>query len=388
MASPSASVAPVRRSLSHSPALDGVRGCAVVAVLGFHLGFLSGGYDGVTVFFALSGFLISVLLLQERDEFGSVDFRAFYIRRALRLLPALVAVLAVDTAFVLATRSGYDRKAGLAAIAFTLFYSANWATVARVLPFRELSHTWSLAIEEQFYLIWPWLLIALVRRNWRKRTLALIVAGAAIFFSFERCWLIYAGAPEHRVYYGLDTRADALLFGAAAAFAFKYGSFGVFGRRILGSLAVAAAALLGLHLFGGIVASVHSSSLSSIASYSAVGMLSAVLILGLAAAPEHFHLLSIVLAWRPIRYLGKISYGLYLWHYVLFGIMDYWQILVRNPLARFVIAVLVSAASYQALEKPWLRVKDRFSYRARDLSTQTFGVDRSSSAYMLEGQRR
>ena len=151
--------------LGYRPALDGLRGIAILAVLAFHSRafFLEGGFIGVDLFFVLSGFLITVLLVQEKAKHGRIDFKAFYIRRALRLLPAMLGLL---TALWVATLVLGDRFATDAALmgkvmAVTLAYVPNWVLAFDLGAWPSaLTHVWSLAIEEQFYLLWPALLVA------------------------------------------------------------------------------------------------------------------------------------------------------------------------------------------------------------------------------------
>ena len=156
-----------RGRMQHQPALDGLRGAAVAGVLLFHAGHLRGGYLGVDVFFVLSGFLITSLLLAEGARTGTVALGAFWARRARRLLPALLAVLAFVAVYSLVVASAAERTTirgdGLA----TLGYFANWRAIFSGTDYwalfrspSPLEHTWSLAIEEQFYLVWPLLLVA------------------------------------------------------------------------------------------------------------------------------------------------------------------------------------------------------------------------------------
>src|SRR5262245_51790762 len=149
-------------AFGYHPALDGLRGVAILAVMIYHSGLGRGGYLGVDVFFALSGFLITTLLCDEYAATGTIAFRKFYARRALRLLPALVVFVAVWLAVLYATLEprfwAFVTGFGLA----VLFYVANWVGIW-VLPLGVFGHTWSLAIEEQFYVLWPLVILAVVR---------------------------------------------------------------------------------------------------------------------------------------------------------------------------------------------------------------------------------
>jgi len=212
-----------------APGLDGVRALAVLAVVGFHEGVseLSGGFLGVDVFFVLSGFLITDLLVNMYDRLGRLDLKDFWFRRARRLLPALALMLIVVTAAatVIEPAQGASlREALLAAVTYT----SNWYQIlhhvsyfASLGLFREpppLDHLWSLAIEEQFYLIWPlvlWLLIfKLNGRRARVMATSILAAASALAMALE-----YSPGHPSLVYYGTDTHASALLIGAALALA-------------------------------------------------------------------------------------------------------------------------------------------------------------------------
>src|SRR5882672_8926270 len=148
--------------LGYRPSLDGVRAIAILAVLACHCEWLQSGYLGVDVFFALSGFLITSLLLEEYTATGTITLRWFYARRALRLLPALLGLLVVGTSVILFTVPAEYGPLALHEAAAVLFYVANWAWLIG-LPLGLYGHTWSLAIEEQFYMLWPLALLGLLR---------------------------------------------------------------------------------------------------------------------------------------------------------------------------------------------------------------------------------
>src|SRR3954449_10507032 len=209
---------------SHIAALDGLRGLAVIAVLFFHAGRMRGGFLGVDLFFALSGFLITSLLLAEVDRRGRVGLVAFWGRRFRRLLPAVLLLLVAVTVIVTLVASIPERAATLEDGPWAQFYLANWHAIAGhrdywasfELP-RMFGHLWSLAIEEQFYVVWPVIvgLIAWRAKNVHRAVLVFCIVAS----SLSLLWMIalFNPADPTRVYIGTDTRASSLLLGALFA---------------------------------------------------------------------------------------------------------------------------------------------------------------------------
>jgi peptidoglycan/LPS O-acetylase OafA/YrhL len=352
--------------------LDGIRGIGVLLVVAAHsMPFLGGGVLGVDVFFVLSGYLITHLLLTERARTGGVDFRAFYVRRALRLGPALLVVLALvgvlavfyvpGSAIVL---HGTRRvrvptvSVGIATLA-TLTYSANWVE-SLVGPLGYLSHTWSLAVEEQFYLFWPISLLVLSRRRRSPlaAVLALVMLAAAV-----RIACTVAGAPGVGNY--TSSRTDQLLLGALVALLAR-GDHGWFEKWTQESR-------FGAVGLGGIVVAVVACSwaqhLGNIAllygGYTVVGLLAAMVVAhARTGAPT---LVNRALAWRPLSAVGLVSYGLYLYHVPVFLFVRHldWPLMVRVPL-EYAAAGLATALSWRFIERPALRLKDRMFARIDD----------------------
>ena len=221
----------------HLPALNGLRGVAVLGVVAYHLqlGWASGGYLGVDLFFVLSGFLITSLLLEEWVASGRINLAAFWGRRAKRLLPALFLVVAALALYLILNAifggpgaNGLVDLSGLRGDAiWTLLYANNWHLIyAHQSYFAEFStpsplqHTWSLAIEEQFYLVWPLVLLLLlrfVRRGWRTAGVVLTVS-LGLLSSILMAVLFQPGVDPSRIYYGTDTRLFDLMAGATLAF--------------------------------------------------------------------------------------------------------------------------------------------------------------------------
>ncbi len=322
---------------AHVPALDGLRGAAVAAVVAFHLGYLDGGYLGVDLFFTLSGFLITRLLIAEHQSTGGIALGAFLGRRARRLMPALLVMLAgvaLITNFWGST-SDYAKVRGDSLA--TLGYVANWRAVVADNDYwalfsrpSPLQHTWSLAIEEQFYLVWPLIvtgvLVGAVR--WRSKRSGGEAAPTA-HRSTALTWMLAitvgiaalsagaaALAPEgssgvNRIYFGTDTRIASILFGAALALLVARFGEAAPGRQrqaleIGAGIAVAGLGVAWFALSG-------TSGFLYDGGLALCGLAAAVVI----AAISHSEpgLLSRALSLRPLCYLGLISYGIYLWHW-------------------------------------------------------------------------
>jgi peptidoglycan/LPS O-acetylase OafA/YrhL len=327
------------------PALDGLRGVAIVIVMLDHAGFSTfpvSGNVGVTVFFVLSGFLITCLLVGEHRSAGRIDLRGFYVRRALRLLPALVVLLVVASILmVLVGRS--DEILG--DVGPTLFYFMNWTKAAGE-DAGYLSHAWSLSIEEQFYVIWPLLLVgALSVLRLPLRWIGLLTAALA---ALAAAWRLVLWAPENfdRVFWSTDTRADALLVGSAVALILA-------GRQSRLPVAVTAASA------GTIVAVLL---LGDVASFATTGLLlvavaSAVLVVGITADNP----VTRMLGWAPLVYVGTISYGLYLFHRPVMRLGSGWDFdgQVIPAAVMFAVSVGLAWLSMRYVERPFLALKHR-----------------------------
>jgi peptidoglycan/LPS O-acetylase OafA/YrhL len=354
--------------IAHVPALDGLRGLAVVAVLLFHAGHLRGGWLGVDLFFVLSGYLITSLLMAERRASGGVDLVAFWGRRARRLLPALVVVLVAVAVYAKLELAPIDlgrvRSDGLA----TLGFVANWHDVVsgrtywdRTLAPSLLGHTWSLAVEEQLYLVWP---VALsVGLAWRHRRagrsaggprreagavarVALVVAVASGALAVG---LHLAGASNERIYLGTDTRAAAVALGAfVAGWRRRRRIDDRVAARLEAAGAVAAVALAGLWAWLD-----GSWDLTYRGGLLAASVLAAVVVA--AAADPRSRRLAAPLSLPPLRYLGRISYGLYLWHWPVYAALDQRRTGLDDPAllaVRLGASVALAAVSFHLIERP------------------------------------
>jgi peptidoglycan/LPS O-acetylase OafA/YrhL len=333
--------------LGYRPGLDGVRALAVVAVMIVHTKIkgTGGGGFGVDMFFALSGFLITSLLVEEFGSSKRVSFGNFYARRALRLLPALFLVLAVFGTIAHFTH-GYEARRTVAGIVPALLYVINWFSIWHY--YGGLHHTWSLAIEEQFYLLWPPILVFLLRRRIPPRTLALIVFGAAMVMFASRLTGRAFGLSEAALYNALPFRLDALLLGATAALV------PVLLKRYASTLwGIVGFAIAGITMLFPLI------RLRSAVGSTVVAAATCLIIAHIMYGPRD-SFINRFLDLKPLVWTGRRSYGLYLWHWPIFLFMQVEQHLSRAPIA-FVVSFLVAAASARFVEFPFLRLKKRFS---------------------------
>lgn len=362
------------------PALDGVRAFAVLAVMAYHAGlsFLPGGFFGVDAFFVLSGFLITSLLLEERKASGGIGLRAFWARRARRLLPALMIVIVavvLYARFVAAPGTYPDlRSDALSA----MFYFANWHFIVAgqnyfvaAGPTSPLLHTWSLAIEEQFYIVWP--LVVLLVTAWRPRgadragrvepktfarrirlLLAISLIGAAA--SAVEMAILYNPADPSRVYFGSDTHAQCLLVGTALASAVVL--WRMPGRRTV--VSVRMIRLLDVVAVAGIAVCAwtwssfqYQESRVFEGGFAIVAVAVAAVLTAVVLAPAGIVAKALSLA--PLRYLGKISYGMYLWHFPLDIALTESRVGVGGDELfgiRTATTIAIATVSYFLVEKP------------------------------------
>lgn len=358
------------KALGHSAALEGLRGLLVLVVLSNHLypwPGMVGGQVAMDVFFALSGFLITGLLLGEKAHRSSVSIRSFYARRALRLLPGLclflvvwLLVVAIFGSFpwissVPGSSNGGPVAFGTAlqGVSVGLAYLSNWWNSFHLFNgYVPLGHLWSLAVEEQFYLLWAPLLAVLLL--FRRRVTLAVTAALALLSLVEPLLLWDGGAGTARIVFGSDTRAATLLLGCAAAMLWSRGLIDWLRSRGLGILVALSVTAL---LVSGFGMANTGSEWQWYAGWVGAALGSAVLVLTLVLRPRG--LASRLLGTPLLTYLGRRSYGLYLWHYV-------WATWTANlGTARYPLVVLMSLVSaeisWRLVEKRALHLKRRFA---------------------------
>jgi peptidoglycan/LPS O-acetylase OafA/YrhL len=316
---------PVKRNQRYMPGLDGLRAIAVLAVIVFHLGFdwAPGGLLGVGIFFTLSGYLITDILLAQLNQCGKIDFLRFWGARARRLLPALFVMLAIVTAWVTIfgpAQPDQYRKAVVSAV----FYVNNWEQIfanvsyfARFAPEGPLNHLWSLSVEEQFYIFWPFLLLGGVKLvherplpSGVRPRLAVLAIVLALISVIEMAILYHPSLDPSRIYYGTDTRAAGLLFGCALAMVWP-------SRRLSRRIAPQARNTLdGLGVLGLLIIALMIWRIGEFDRFLYQGgfiVLSLATVLVLMPLTHPACRLGKVVGASPLRWVGVRSYGIYLW---------------------------------------------------------------------------
>jgi len=366
------------RKLSYVPELDGMRGFAILAVMCFHANvpFLMGGFIGVDVFFVLSGFLITSLIINEYDATSKLNLKNFYMRRLLRLGPALLLLLLIFSLFSIIFLSKDEAQSNLIDTIISLFYMSNWARALSIHPPDYLGHTWSLSIEEQFYILWPLTLLVLLRIFNNRWTVAFVVFLFAMTAWLLRIYLIYSGSSFERLYNGLDTRADSLMIGCVFGIIL---SSDLLNNRIKNILSKWLSILSPFSIFCLIFISVGMRWKNPQMYYwvfFAIEIFTAVLLLHLFI--NNNSLIHKLLSMRWIVWVGSISYGLYLWHYPIYRIL--YSLSYRGiELITYgaIVTFMISAFSFYMLEKPFLKIKKNYSVNITPEKANVFGRQRS-----------
>ena len=389
--------APTRPKSRYIPALDGLRTLAVVAVVLYHLNltWAQGGLLGVTIFFVLSGYLITRLLLNEIAKTGRIDLKSFWIRRIRRLFPAVVTVVVVTCALCTVFNHVMLTKMRPDILPSLLFFNNWWQIMQDVSYFNALgdpsplTHFWSLAIEEQFYLIWPPLLLAMVSMHVSKPNTRRVVLGLAAVSAVAMMVLYNPATDPSRVYYGTDTRVFSLLLGAWMAFIPDRDLAPARLVRHLGLDRLAGAAkhgksksdtaeaattkpselarfwsspasidLMGVVGLVGLAAMVALTNGYTAFQYRGGTLLCSILtLMVIAACVQPQGMVARALAAEPLVWIGKRSYSIYLWHYPLLLLMNPVANINDTPWWHYILQVLLVVAaaecSYRFIETPF-----------------------------------
>ncbi len=345
--------------LHYQPALDGIRAVAVVSVLLYHadVAIAGGGFLGVDLFFALSGYLVTTLLLREHANHGGIAVPAFWARRLRRLLPALLLVLVAVAAYAALAVEASSLPSLRGDLLASLFYVQNWHLIfsdqsyfAAFADPSPLRHVWSLAIEEQWYLLWPLALSGMLRLTGGRSdvwtpVVALAAVGSAVLMAV---WFDPIGDPS-RVYYGTDTRAQTLLAGAALALLLHNREVSPSIRRSAGILGVQGlVAVLVVVAFAA-----DDDEWLYRGGFLAVALAGCLLVAGSVLDPQRW--VGRLLSSEPLPTIGRLSYGLYLWHWPVYVAVDADRLGTDGPAllaARLVLTAAVSVASYELVELP------------------------------------
>lgn len=343
----------------HFKSLDGLRGVAVLLVLLAHAGapFPKSGGVGVDIFFVISGFLITGILSREFVLTSRLSLWRFYARRVLRLGPALIITLGLVTVLSLLR----DEDVPFGSFALALSYTANWAMALSDFDMKSLGHCWSLSIEEQYYLFWPVVILMLEKNATHAQVKCLLLLCASMLAALYRCAFIDRFTVE-RIYYGLDTHLDGLIMGSSLYYlsvSFENGGMKLPIQR-LHALVLTPLSVFGL-IFVMATLGWWNPWMGKLGFF-CCAIAASVIVLDITVNP--LSQLHCVLASEPLVWIGRISYGLYLYHYPIFDFFDKTELQVGVDdaglvvgISKFVATFVMAAVSYRLVEVRFLGLK-------------------------------
>lgn len=383
---------PSERGRRYVAGLDGLRAVAVACVIAYHLGasWAPGGMLGVGIFFTLSGYLITDILMAQWRRRGNLGLKTFWRRRARRLLPALFLMLAVVSIWVALFDAAELSKVRGQVIA-AVFYVSNWYTIAqhgsyfaRFANPLPLDHLWSLAIEEQFYLVWPWLLGIGIWVARSRARLALMTLGGAAISMWLMAHLYHPGYDPTRVYEGADTRAFALLIGAAMAIQWP-STTAAKGVRLPLRNGLDVLGVIGL--IGALLLVYKTGTFSHFLYPWGFFLLSLCTVAMIAAVAIPSTLFGLVMGCRPLRWIGVRSYGIYLWQWpiIVLTAPSHGGIPLRTALLDVLATLVIAAVSWRFIEDPirhgaLVRLSRRLRSEAKRVDTRRVALTASSVA--------
>lgn len=352
---------PLQKNSRYMVGLDSLRGLAILGVILYHINFnwMPGGFLGVTVFFVLSGYLITDILAIEWKRNKRIDLKNFWLRRARRLLPGMFVMLVVVLAWITIFHSsllGKMRGDSLAA----LLYFSNWWYIYHKLSYFDsfnqlspLNHFWSLAVEEQFYVVWPFIISLAFRYIKQKSRIILFIVLGAAASALAMAILYEPGVDPSRIYYGTDTRAFSLLIGAALAL--------IWPSSRLANKIIPKARLI-LDVVGGIALIVILVMFWKTNQYDPFLYQGGMVLLSIATALLVANLahpasrIALFLRFRPLRWMGVRSYGIYLWHYPIIALttpkVHAGEFSLTRAILQFVLIIVVAQISWKFIENP------------------------------------
>ncbi|PES19597.1 acetyltransferase [Bacillus anthracis] len=352
---------PFKKNSRYMVGLDSLRGLAILGVILYHINFnwMPGGFLGVTVFFVLSGYLITDILAMEWKRNKRIDLKKFWLSRARRLLPGMLVMLVITLAWITIFHSSLLEKMRGDSLA-ALFYVSNWWYIYHKLSYFDnfnqispLNHFWSLAVEEQFYVVWPFIIsLGLYYIKKQSRMILLICLG--IFASALAMTILYEpGVDPSRIYYGTDTRAFSLLIGAVLALVWP-------SNRLANKIIPKARFIL--DVVGGIALIIILVMFWKTNQYDPFLYKGGMVLLSIATALLVANLahpasrIAQFLRFRPLRWVGVRSYGIYLWHYPILTLttpkVTVGDFSIIRAILQFLLIILIAQISWKFIEKP------------------------------------